>query len=338
MPPDMWELYRQMYRSRLFEELVRVLWNDGLIFGEMHLGTGEEGIVAGILTQLAAGDALCLDHRATSALIMRGLDPVSLLREFLGQPDGLCSGMGGHMHLFSKSHLAASSGIVGSTGPAAAGFGLSAMVLRPGTVSIAFFGEGAINQGMLLESFNLAVVWGLPVLFVCKDNGWAITSRSAPLTGGAIAERARGFGMAAVECDGRQVEQVWYAAQAALERARTGGGPTFLHARCVHLEGHFLGDPILRLARKPVEEVRRTIGPMARSAVLPRGAPIIKRLQNLIEISGLGRRYMEENPTTDDPLGPARERLEPEAERLARLEADVATEMQTAVERALAPD
>ena len=148
---DSWLVYRQMLKSRLFEEAVAVLWEHGLISGEMHLGTGEEAIVAGVVLQLKDGDAMALDHRGTSALLMRGVDPYLLLREFLGQPDGLCKGMGGHMHLFAPELLAASSGIVGASGPAAAGFALASQYLRPGAVSVAFFGEGATNQGMLLE-------------------------------------------------------------------------------------------------------------------------------------------------------------------------------------------
>jgi acetoin:2,6-dichlorophenolindophenol oxidoreductase subunit alpha len=118
VPADLWSLYPLMLRSRLFEEAVARLWNDGSISGEMHLGTGEEGIVTGIVPQLRDGDAMALDHQGTPALLMRGVDAVAILRELLGRPSGLCAGKGGHMHLFSPEHLAASSGIVGATGPA----------------------------------------------------------------------------------------------------------------------------------------------------------------------------------------------------------------------------
>jgi len=120
-----------MLKARLFEEATAKLWHEGLISGEMHMGTGEEGIIAGVVSHLKDGDAMALDHRGTAALLMRGIEPVPLLRELLGHKEGLCGGMGGHMHLFSKEHLAASSGIVGSEGPAAAGFALAAQYLRP---------------------------------------------------------------------------------------------------------------------------------------------------------------------------------------------------------------
>jgi pyruvate dehydrogenase E1 component alpha subunit len=198
MATDLWPLYGLMLKSRLFEEAVARLWQEGRISGEMHLGTGEEAVIAGVVSQLVEGDALALDHRATAALLMRGVDPVLILREMLGHPDGLCGGLGGHMHLFSREHLAASSGIVGAEGPAAAGFALAAQYLRPGSVAVSFFGEGAMNQGMLMESLNLAAVWNLPVVFVCKDDGWSITTPSEKMTGGDLDERARGLGVRAV--------------------------------------------------------------------------------------------------------------------------------------------
>jgi pyruvate dehydrogenase E1 component alpha subunit len=188
--PDLWALYRQMFRSRLFEETVAVFWDKGLISGEMHQGTGEEAIIAGTVLQLQKGDAMALDHRGTAAMLMRGVDPVLLMREFLGRPDGLCHGMGGHMHLFSPEHLAASSGIVGSSGPAGVGFALAGRYLRPGTLALSFFGEGAVNEGMMMEAFNLAVTWQLPVIFVCKDNDWSITTKSTSVRGGDLITRA----------------------------------------------------------------------------------------------------------------------------------------------------
>ncbi|HXX34005.1 MAG TPA: thiamine pyrophosphate-dependent enzyme, partial [Thermodesulfobacteriota bacterium] len=216
MSLDLWSLYKLMLKSRLFEEAVTQLWKDGLISGEMHLGTGEEAIVAGIVSQLREGDAMALDHRCTPPLLMRGVDPLLILRELLGRPDGLCCGRGGHMHLFSKDHLAASSGIVGAAGPAAAGFALAARYLRPETIAVAFFGEGAMNQGMLMESMNLASVWNLPVLFVCKDDEWAITTRSAMVTGGRLSERVRSLGLHFIEVNGLDVGKVWEAAHQAI--------------------------------------------------------------------------------------------------------------------------
>jgi len=194
---DLPHLYRQMLRARAYELAVEDLWNLGLISGEMHLGTGEEAVAVGVVTQLGDGDGLALTHRCSPALVVRGVPLALMLRELLGAEDGLCGGKGGHMHLFSKEHLAATSGIVGASLPTAAGFALANCRLRPGAIAVAFTGAGAMNQGMALETLNLAVAWRLPLVIVCIDNGWAITTTSDSVTGGSLVERAQGFGMRA---------------------------------------------------------------------------------------------------------------------------------------------
>jgi pyruvate dehydrogenase E1 component alpha subunit len=322
MQPDLWALYGLMVKSRLFEEAIAKLWQEGLISGEMHLGTGEEAILAGIVSQLQEGDAMALDHRGTAALFMRGVEPRLILRELLGCPDGLCGGKGGHMHLFSKEHLAASSGIVGAEGPAAAGFALAAQYLRPGKVAVAFFGDGSLNQGMLMESFNLASVWKLPVLFVCKDDGWAITVQRDQSTGGDINERGRGFGIPTVEVDGIDASAVWQAAETALERARSGQGPTLLHARCVHLEGHFLGLQTIRLIRSPLKEGPEVAIPLTRSFLQAGGAGLRTRLAGLKAVLGAVQathRDPRRNPDFD-PVRRLRKSLQTDPRRLKELE------------------
>ncbi|MFQ5752121.1 MAG: thiamine pyrophosphate-dependent dehydrogenase E1 component subunit alpha [bacterium] len=336
MQLDLWSLYRQMFKSRLFEEAVIQIWHEGKISGEMHLGIGEEAIVAGVVGQLKDGDALALDHRGTAPMLMRGVDPILLLREFLGYPDGLCGGMGGHMHLFSPEHLAASSGIVGASGPAAVGFALAAEYLRPGTIAVAFFGEGAMNQGMLMESMNLAVAWKLPVLFVCKDSQWAITTVSASVTGGKLIDRARGLGLPALESDGSDVEDVWNVAHEAITRARKRKGPSFIHAHCVHPEGHFLGDPLLRIARHPLKEMREVAGPLLKSVTKATGATVLKRTNSLGTVTSLiGKTTKGQLFKQKDPLVRMRKNLQSEKIRLQRLEEEVKQEIQQAVDSAL---
>jgi len=277
MKPDLEKLYLQMARIRYFEEAQADLWNRGLIAGEMHLGIGEEAIVAGVLDHLEDGDALALDHRSTPPLVVRGVGLASMLLEVMGDEDGLCRGMGGHMHLFSREHLAGSSGIVGSSAPLGAGFALAARYLNPGRLAVAFFGDGAMNQGMLMESLNLAAAWKLPLVFVCKDNNWAITTRSSSVTGGCLDRRARSFGMPAYRVDGTRVEKVWAAAERAVKKARAGKGPSFILARCPRMEGHFLGDPLLRVYSEPVRQTVELAPGLTRamfsrplSALLPR--------------------------------------------------------------------
>lgn len=328
MPPDLWSLYRLMLKSRLFEEAIAQLWHDGLISGEMHLGTGEEAIVAGVVAHVRDGDAMALDHRGTAALFMRGIDPVSIVRELLGQPGGLSGGMGGHMHLFSREYLAASSGIVGAAGPTAAGFALAAQYLNPGAVVVAFFGEGSMNQGMLLESLNLAAAWNLPIVFVCKDDGWAITTRSDSMTAGDLDERVRGLGVPPARVDGRDVEEVWQAGQTAVQRARAGVGPSFLRAQCVHLEGHFLGYQLLRLVRHPLREAPQVAMPLARSFLEPGGASVRERLAGVKIVLGAALATLRDprRDSTNDPVWRTRRALRSDPERLRAVEEEVRRE------------
>ena len=338
MPSDLWSLYSLMLKSRLFEEAIAKLWHDGLISGEMHLGTGEEAIIAGVVTQLREGDSMALDHRGTAALLVRGVDPVLILRELLGYSDGLCGGMGGHMHLFSKEYLAASSGIVGASGPTATGFALAAQYLRPHAVAVAFFGEGAMNQGMLMESLNLASAWNLPALFVCKDDGWAITTRSEKVTGGDLNERARGLGVPAVEVDGCDVSAVWEAARGAIERARSGRGPTFLHARCVHFEGHFLGFQLMRIVRDPLREMPEIAVPLAQSFLRPGGAALRERLAGLkiVLAAVLSTLRDPRRDSANDPIRRTRMTLQSDSARLQELEDEAEQELSSLLATSLA--
>jgi pyruvate dehydrogenase E1 component alpha subunit len=326
-----------MLKSRLFEEAIAKLWNDGLISGEMHLGTGEEAIIAGVIAHLREGDAMALDHRGTAALLMRGIDPVLILRELLGHSHGLCGGMGGHMHLFSKEYLSASSGIIGAEGPTAAGFALAAQYLRPGAVAVAFFGEGAMNQGMLMESMNLSSVWNLPVLFVCKDDGWAITTQSAKVTGENLNERARGLGIPAVEADGLNVSAMWEAAHGGIERARSGQGPTFLHARCVHLEGHFLGFQLIRIVRDPFREMAEIAVPLTQSFLRFGGATFRERVEGLKTVTAAVLSTVRDprRDPANDPLPRARVTLQSDPARLQELEDQLEREISNVLVSAL---
>jgi pyruvate dehydrogenase E1 component alpha subunit len=326
-----------MYRSRKFEEAVRQVWKDGLISGEMHLGLGEEGIMAGIVPQLREGDAMALEHRGTAAMLMRGVDAVALLREFMGEPDGLCGGQGGHMHLFAPELLAASSGIVGAAGPTAAGFALAAQMLRPGTVSVAFFGDGATSAGMLMEAMNLAVVWSLPVVFVCKDNNWAITTPASAAVGGNLLLRAQAFGMRAFEVDGADVLAMSSVAEQALGFARTGRGPVFIWAHCVHPEGHFLGDAFLDMLRRPLYSFRKRVRPMLKGFFGGGGAPLAERLASVRQILAQVFAAQDQTDRNKDPLVRARTALRRmDAARLDQLEAAIRDEVRGLVSLALA--
>ena len=334
MEPDRTRLYRMMLTSRRLEEAISKLWKEGHISGEMHLGIGEEGIVAGVVDHLSDGDAIAADHRSTPPMVMHGVDLTGIVAECLGSTAGLGRGLGGHMHLMSKEHLAASSGIVGSSGPLACGFALAHQHLRPDRVAVAFFGEGAMNQGMLLESLNLAGAWKLPVLFVCKDNGMAITTPSEQVTSGNLIDRVRGFGIPAVEVDGANAEEVWHAAGESISRARRGGGPAFVLASCVRPEGHFLGDPLLRIVRQPIAELKDRLGPLVKSAASTKGAGVGGRAASL---GGIAKMLSKAATMRgQDPVGRLRKRLPIDRTDLEALESEVDLRIQSAVDTAMA--
>ena len=306
--PEPVDLYRQMCRIREVERAVADLWQAGLVSGEMHLGLGEEATVAGVVAHLRDGDGLSVDYRSTPPFVARGVDLASLFRELLGDPGGLDGGRGGHMHLLSPEQCAAASGIVGAPAPVACGFGLAAQQAGRGGVAVALFGDGAVNEGMVMEALNLAAVWRLPVVFVCKDNRWAVTTRSAALTGGGLRRRAVGLGVPVTRVDGRDAVAVWHAAGRAVARARRGGGPTFLLARVERLEGHFLDDPLVRIATD-THELGAEVLPLLRG-LRGSGAPVWARARALGSLTRtIGTAALDGVRPRRDPLPAMRRRL-----------------------------
>jgi pyruvate dehydrogenase E1 component alpha subunit len=202
---------------------------------------------------------------------------------------------------------------------------------------VAFFGEGAMNQGMLLESLNLAAAWKLPVLFVCKDDGWAITTRSERLTGGAVNERVRGFGIPALDVDGWDVSAVRDAGRVALDRGRGGSGPTFIHARCVHFEGHFLGYQLLRMVRDPLKEMPAVAVPITRSLLRPGGAAWSERLAGLRDVlsSVISTLRDSRRDPASDPLRCTRDVLLSDSARLQALEDGIEEEIRRVLDAVL---
>lgn len=331
---DLETLHLQMARMRQVEDALGRLWHEGLITGELHLGVGEEAIAAGLVAHLGDGDAVSLDYRSTPPLVGLGVDLDAILLEVLGSPDGLCRGHGGHMHLLSPEHLAHTTGIVGSTAPIGLGLALSAQLLRPGHVAVSVFGDGAVNQGMVMESLNLASVWQAPIVFVCKDNGWAVTTRSSGLTAGGIASRVRAFDIPVLRADGRDVTAVWRVAGRAVSRARQGAGPTFLLLECRRPRGHFEDDPIVDVVRHP-SRAGQLLPQIIHGARAPEGATTRERAAALRLVSAtVARVAIDQWFARWDPLVRSRRRLG--SETAAALESRAAEEVAAAVDRALA--
>ncbi|HEU0030755.1 MAG TPA: thiamine pyrophosphate-dependent dehydrogenase E1 component subunit alpha [Kofleriaceae bacterium] len=329
------ELYRQMLRARTFELAIAELWQRGRISGELHLGTGEEAIVAGVVTHLRDDDSVSLTHRCTPALVVRGVPLVPILRELLGEPDGLCGGIAGHMHLASREYRVASSGIVGASLPIAVGFALAAQHRGSDAIAVAFTGEGALNQGMALESLNLAAAWSLPLVVVCIDNGWAITTRSATVTAGTLPARLRAFGWTVEELDGTDVERVHHAAGGLIDRARAGRGPVALYATCPRLDGHFLGDPLVAQAHALTgADAKHTLARILKSALEAGGGGPIARASSMAKLmTTLAKaRASPVRGQAADPIAIARRAVRDDERR--GIEAAVEREIAAAVESA----
>jgi TPP-dependent pyruvate/acetoin dehydrogenase alpha subunit len=326
--------YRLMVRMRLVEESLVRAWHDGLVPGEYHSGVGEEGINAGVLMHLSGRDSMALDHRNTGPLVGRGADPRSLMLEVLGSEEGVNRGRAGHMHVLVPDLNAGSDGIVGSSGPLAAGQALAHTQRDAGRVAIAFHGEGAMNAGMLMESYNLAVAWNLPVVFVCKDNRWSITTYSAQVTGGDLLERASAFGLAVEAAAGDRVEDVHAAAGRLIARARRRGGPGFLHVTCHRPGGHFEGDPLVRILRDPRGQARELAPGVAAGATSRDGGSPRDRAGALSGLSARGGRAARDWAVRRrmDPVRSGRQLID--AEEAARIEDDQAQQIREAIDAA----
>ncbi len=300
------EPYRRMSLSRAFELASAELWAMGRISGELHLGTGEEVVAAAAVTALHTEDAVACDHRCSPPFVMRGVSPTALFAELLGRPNGLCRGWGGHMHLFHDDPLTVSSGIVGSAGPTAAGFALAARRLRTGSVAVGFFGDGAANQGMLMEALNLAVAWRLPVVFVCKNNEWAITTRSAEVTGGSLEERFASFGLRTFVTDGSRLTKCHAVMSDAIQGARRGN-PAAVLASVPRLHGHMLGYKAARIADHPTSAEARAQVQQSLASLSGQGGSLLARSAALFtQLRTLGRSRGEAPGGRDDPLERAR--------------------------------
>jgi pyruvate dehydrogenase E1 component alpha subunit len=240
---DLAKAYRTMRTIRTFETRVHGEAQAGRVPGSTHLYAGQESVAVGVCMALNESDYICSTHRGHGHSIAKGCDVAPMMAEILGKATGTCKGKGGSMHIadLSKGMLGAN-GIVGGGPPLACGAALSAKTLGTGAVSVAFSGDGAVNQGTTAESLNLAMVWKLPVIFVIEDNGWGEATSAEFAVAGSIVERAKGYGMAAEQVDGLSLSDVYEAMRTAVERARAGEGPTLLHIKTERFYGHFNGD------------------------------------------------------------------------------------------------
>lgn len=248
------DMYSTMAKIRYFEERIREIYLEGkqpvfdiaagTIPGEMHLAAGQEPVAAGVRPHLQAGDAIVGTHRPHHFVIAQGVDLNQMAAEIFGKQTGLGRGKGGHMHLFSVEPNFGCSGIIGEGIPVAVGAAFA--LKRKGTdnVAVAFFGEGAANQGSFHEALNLAATWNAPAIFICEDNSYAISVPKETATAVSDnSDRAAAYGIPGVLVPENDPVAVYEVAGEAIKRARAGDGPSLIEVRTDRLWGHFEGDP-----------------------------------------------------------------------------------------------
>jgi pyruvate dehydrogenase E1 component alpha subunit len=263
--------YRQMLLIRRFEEKAGQMYGMGLIGGFCHLYIGQEAVVVGMQLATREGDQVITGYRDHGHMLACGMDPKGVMAELTGRRGGLSKGKGGSMHMFSKEkHFYGGHGIVGAQVSLGTGIAFANHYRKDGAVCLTYFGDGAANQGQVYESFNMAELWKLPVVYVIENNryamGTAVTRASAQTD---FSKRGASFNIPGEQVDGMDVRAVYAAGQRAIEHARTGSGPYILEMQTYRYRGHSMSDPAkyrtkdevtrMREEHDPIEQVRRRL-------------------------------------------------------------------------------
>ncbi|MEE8442488.1 MAG: thiamine pyrophosphate-dependent dehydrogenase E1 component subunit alpha [Dehalococcoidia bacterium] len=257
------EMFRRMLRIRYFEEQVVQMVERGEVVGAAHSYIGEEAVAIGACAALRDDDYITGNHRSHGHPIAKGGDVNRAMAELLGKRTGYCKGKGGSMHLADFSiGILGESGIVGSALPVAVGAALASKLRGKSHVVVAFFGDGASNQGAVHEAMNLAAVWKLPVVFLCENNQYAVTTHySTTVAVENIADRAAAYNMPGVVVDGQDAVAMYEAVKVAVERARAGQGPSLIEGKTYRYHDHSLGmERIVRTPYRSEEEVEHWKG------------------------------------------------------------------------------
>jgi len=236
-------MYRQMAKIRAFEEQVNELYKGAKMPGLAHLYVGEEGVAVGVCEALRRDDVITSTHRGHGHCLAKGATVDRMFAELLGKEAGYCRGKGGSMHIADQDtgNLGANA-IVGGSAGIATGAALSAKMRGTDQVAACFFGDGALGQGLLYESMNMAALWQLPVIYVCENNLYGEYTPGHETIAGDILARPRALGVHAESVDGQDVQAVFATMRRLVERARRGEGPAFLECKTYRYYGHHVGD------------------------------------------------------------------------------------------------
>jgi TPP-dependent pyruvate/acetoin dehydrogenase alpha subunit len=246
LPPEiLLKMYRNMLRIRRFEEQIYEVYTGGLMHGLAHLYIGEEAVAVGACTALRDDDYITSTHRGHGHCVAKGGNLEYMMAEVMGRVTGHCRGKGGSMHIADMSvGILGANGIVGGGFGIATGAALSAKKRGTDQVAVCFFGDGASNQGIFFETMNFAAIWQLPIIYLCENNHYGeFTATQSVTAGKCIADRATPFGIPSAQVDGSDAIAVYEATAQAVERARSGGGPTLIECDTYRYRGHHVGDP-----------------------------------------------------------------------------------------------
>ena len=297
------EMLKKMYEIRYFEEKAEELYIRGLVHGTMHLSVGQEGSAVGAVFALEPDDYILSTHRGHGHCIAKGADMNLMMAEFMGKETGYCRGRGGSMHIadVEAGNLGAT-GVVGDGIPISVGVGLSIQLQNQNKVVLCFFGDGAANTGSFHEALNMASIWELPIVFLCENNQYAMsTSVKKAFSIENIADRAAAYGMPGVVVDGNDVLAVYEAVKDASERARRGDGPTLIECKTYRWKGHSKSDQQRYRTREEVAAWKKR-DPIARfrARLIEEGLIIEEEVQMIEEevqqTIGAAVRFAQESP------------------------------------------
>jgi pyruvate dehydrogenase E1 component alpha subunit len=277
--------YRNMLLIRRFEEKAGQLYGMGLIGGFCHLYIGQEAVVVGIQAALQKGDSVITSYRDHGHMLACGMDPKGVMAELTGRAGGYSKGKGGSMHMFSREkNFFGGHGIVGAQVPLGTGLGFSHRYKNDGCISVTYFGDGAVNQGQVYESFNMAALWKLPVLYVIENNKYGMgTSVERASARPELHLRGQAHGIPGTQVDGMDVLNVRAAADKAVAYVRSGKGPYILELMTYRYRGHSMSDPAKYRSKEEVAKMRQEHDPIdhLRSRLLDEGHADEAALKNI---------------------------------------------------------
>lgn len=261
---DLIKYYKDMLMMRRFEEKAGQMYGMGLIGGFCHLYIGQEAVVTGIQAELKDGDSILTSYRDHAHMLACGIDPKVILAELTGRATGISKGKGGSMHMFSVEHgFFGGHGIVGAQVPIGAGLAFAHKYRKNDNVSVTYFGDGAVNQGQVYESFNMARLWNLPVIFVIENNQYAMgTSIARSSSEVELFRRGESFKIQGEMVDGMDVFAVREAAARAVAKCRKGEGPVLLEMKTYRYRGHSMSDPAKYRSKEEVSKMRAEFDPI----------------------------------------------------------------------------